>query len=78
MNNFQNFEFPNFEIEMLECVWEQFPHIQKSRYWEKSKYSAKKEENPLKFKQWRNVSHMHFIYLLYLTECFQYAFNILS
>ena len=32
---YKKIKFPNFEIEMLECVWEQFPHIQKSRYPEK-------------------------------------------
>ena len=29
--------FQNLKIEILKCAWERFPHIQKSRYGEKSK-----------------------------------------
>ena len=39
MDMFQKMlNFPNLEIEMLEYVWEQFPHVQKSRSQKTWKY----------------------------------------
>ena len=34
--------FQNAKTEILKCAWEQFPHVQKSRYWKYQKSENEK------------------------------------